>query len=128
MRYRIKSYHNNNVITTIILPILCKYYDDVSARCWRRRGAEIPYTIIYCKNYDIVLVLIQHFMTIKIIIRMYEYIVITVIRDVCSVTAFREANTRQGATRDCLSGGSDHGGTERAYAVCRPCRPRIIYL
>lgn len=123
------SYHNNNVITTIILPI-CKYYDDVSARCWRRRGAVIPYTIIlYCKNYDIVLALIQHCMAIKIIIRLYEYyVVVAVVRDVCGATAFREANTIRGATRDCLAGGSDHGGTERAYAVCRPCRPRIIYL
>jgi len=66
-------------------------------------------------------------MTIKIIIRLYEY-VDAVSRDVCSAAAFREANTIRGATRDCLAGGSDHGGTKRAYAVCRPCRPRIIYL
>jgi len=104
-------------------------YDDVSARCWRRRGAAIPYTIIlYCKNYDIVLALIQHYMIIKIIIRLYGYVVVAVVRDVRGATAFREANTRRGATRDCLAGGSDHGGTERTYAVCRPCRPRIIYL
>lgn len=66
-------------------------------------------------------------MTIKIIIRLYEYIVIAVVRDVCGATAFREANTRQGATRDCLAGGSDHGGTERAYAVL-PSVPPSHYI
>jgi len=56
MRYHILiSYRNNNVITTI-LP-MCNYYDDVSARCWRRRGAIMPYNNIniYCANYGIVL-------------------------------------------------------------------------